>query len=235
MAVRAVLIDLDDTLFDHDGATRTALAAVRAQDAALAARDFEALVADYRVLLERVHAEVLAGRLSPDVARRQRFEALLGSSGSRASRAAVIATVRCYRDTYDAAWRAIGGAAALLGQIRDAGRPVVVVTNNFVAEQRRKLDRCALSQFVTALVTAEEVGASKPDGRMFATALARAGAPPAEAVMVGDSWDGDVLGARAAGIRPVWFNRHRRPSPDPSVDEVHALEPVADVLRLLGL
>ena len=28
-----------------------------------------------------------------------------------------------------------------------------------------------------------------------------------DAVMVGDSWAADVEGARAAGIRPIWFNR----------------------------
>ena len=46
--------------------------------------------------------------------------------------------------------------------------------------------------------------------------------------MVGDSWAADVLGARAAGIRAIWFNPDRVPSPEPEagVVELHALEPV---------
>jgi FMN phosphatase YigB (HAD superfamily) len=50
--------------------------------------------------------------------------------------------------------------------------------------------------------------------------------------MVGDSWHADVAGARAAGIRPIWFNPRRLPKPDPdgNVEEIHALEPVEPVL-----
>ena len=49
-----------------------------------------------------------------------------------------------------------------------------------------------------------------------------------EVVMVGDSWAADVLGARAAGIRAIWFNPDCAPSPEPGagVVELHALEPV---------
>ena len=66
-------------------------------------------------------------------------------------------------------------------------------------------------------------------------ALDALGTPPAEAVMVGDSWSADVIGARAAGIRAVWFNPDRLPSPEPGlgVAELHALEPTAETLELL--
>jgi len=48
--------------------------------------------------------------------------------------------------------------------------------------------------------------------------------------MIGDAWETDIAGARAAGIRPVWFNRFGAPSPDPSVTEVHSLTSGALVL-----
>jgi FMN phosphatase YigB (HAD superfamily) len=35
--------------------------------------------------------------------------------------------------------------------------------------------------------------------------------------MVGDSWENDVLGARAAGIRAVWLNRRGVLIPDPAL------------------
>ena len=81
----------------------------------------------------------------------------------------------------------------------------------------------------------EDAGVSKPDPGIFMMALDALGTPPAEAVMVGDSWSADVIGARAAGIRAVWFNPHRLPSPEPGlgVAELHALEPTAETLELL--
>ena len=58
------------------------------------------------------------------------------------------------------------------------------------------------------LVVSEEVGARKPDSRIFEIALERLGAKPEQAVLVGD-WKLDALGARSAllarGVaQPVW-------------------------------
>lgn len=50
--------------------------------------------------------------------------------------------------------------------------------------------------------------------------------------MVGDSWESDVVGARNAGIRPVWFNRRGRTSPF-TVEELHSFEPTNEALRVI--
>jgi putative hydrolase of the HAD superfamily len=51
------------------------------------------------------------------------------------------------------------------------------------------------------------VGVAKPGRAIFERALELAGADPGEAVHVGDSLENDVVGARAAGIRPVLVAR----------------------------
>ncbi len=53
--------------------------------------------------------------------------------------------------------------------------------------------------------------------------------------MVGDSWPADIVGARAAGIRAIWFNRARRPAPDAStaVCEVASLVPMDAILHAI--
>jgi putative hydrolase of the HAD superfamily len=53
--------------------------------------------------------------------------------------------------------------------------------------------------------------------------------------MVGDSWAADVEGARAAGIRPIWFNRSGRPAPDKSRDVrvISTLSPIDDIMRAI--
>jgi putative hydrolase of the HAD superfamily len=62
-------------------------------------------------------------------------------------------------------------------------------------------------------------GVSKPDPAFFRLAAARAGVPPGEALMIGDSYRADVAGARSAGMeaillaRPEWRAR-REPAPD---------------------
>jgi FMN phosphatase YigB (HAD superfamily) len=54
-------------------------------------------------------------------------------------------------------------------------------------------------------------------------------------VMIGDSWVNDIGGARAAGVRSIWFNPRGRPKPDApgEVRELRSLEPASTVLAAI--
>jgi len=232
-ALRAVLVDLDDTLFDHAHATKSALGRLRADEPTLGHWSLEELLARHDEILEDLHVRVLDGALTIDQARRERFTRLLRAAGAERAvdRAAELALA--YRREYQVSWRAVPGARTLLDALQTAGLRTVVVTNNGVDEQRLKLDRCDLAPLVDALVTSEEVGHSKPAEQIFRVALGQARASAEETVMLGDAWPTDIEGARRSGIRPVWLNRKGATSPDDSVQEVRSLEPVDRVLDAL--
>jgi putative hydrolase of the HAD superfamily len=241
IALQAVLFDLDDTLFDHAHATHCALRQLQALEQGLAGWELEALRREHAAILEELHAEVLGGRMDIEAARTERFRRLLelgasrngGGPGASDSQARAGEAARLYREAYEQGWQPVDGAPALLAALKASGVPVVVVTNNIVSEQRRKLERCELGGCVDALVTSEEAGVQKPDPRIFHIALAHVGAETHEAVMLGDSWVNDIEGARAAGIRAVWLNRTGAPHPDPSVPALRALVPTELVIRTL--
>ncbi|MFO1317224.1 MAG: HAD family hydrolase [Burkholderiales bacterium] len=212
--IRAVLFDLDDTLVDHRDATRAALAKVRATFPALAAMPVEDLAAANQRILEALHGDVALGRITAAAARIERYRRLFALAGGPDDRASAAAEL--HRRTYVAARRRVDGALELVAALRTRVR-VAVVTNNTVAEQREKLAAFGFAPEIDALVTSEEVGAAKPDARIFLAALARLECAPADAIMVGDSWHHDVLGAVAAGLRAVWFNRHGGAHPDPFI------------------
>ena len=107
---------------------------------------------------------------------------------------------------------AVPGAQQVLRSLRPRYR-LIVATNaaDSDGEQvRAALARVGLDDLVDDVVTSREVGACKPDPAFFRAALraAAAGRPfsPRRAVMVGDSWENDVAGALAAGLRAIWFN-----------------------------
>jgi HAD superfamily hydrolase (TIGR01549 family) len=232
--VRAVLFDLDDTLFDHAGGARHALAAVQGCHPALAAMSFAALERRHAAFLEQLHADVMLGRVPLEAARRERFRRLLAACGATTTDELATRLAATYRDTYRASRRAVAGAAALLAAVKQRAR-VGIVSNNLLDEQQEKLRVCALEGFVDVLVVSEEVGASKPDPVIFEVALERLGCPPQHAVMVGDSWSADIEGARAAGVRAVWFNPRQDPAPDDtaSVGQLPAFEPLSDAMRII--
>jgi putative hydrolase of the HAD superfamily len=234
-APRAVLCDLDDTLFDHSGATRDALAHLRTLSA-----DFERWPLDqfdqrHRVVLESLHLEVLAGQWTIENARIERFRRLLIDAGGDAQSQSVDALERLslgYRGAYEQAWRLVPGALELARAIKRTGVHLVIVTNNSTREQRLKVERGGLTPFVDVLVTSEEFGASKPDPGIILHALERVGVDREHAVMLGDSLTTDVEASRRAGVRAVWLNRFGATSPDASLAEVTSLED-AGLLDLL--
>ncbi|MBS0319091.1 MAG: HAD family hydrolase [Proteobacteria bacterium] len=231
--IRGVLIDLDDTLVDHRDAHRAALAGVRDRHPALQAVPFEALLDESRRVLVDLHHDVQLGRLAPDAARVERYRRLFAFAGAHCDTPhAAAATLG--RELYQSLRGAVPGARELLVALRERV-PVAIVTNNVTVEQEEKLARFALAAHVDALVTSEDVGVAKPDPRIFDAALARLRIARDEAVMLGDSREHDVEGARAAGIAAAWLDRAGEACGDEPFVVFRSLEPTADVVaRLLA-
>src|SRR5512144_1517474 len=116
--VRSVLLDLDDTVFDHRHSSRSALQALHVRHACFAALPFEVLEAAHARILEDFHQEVRSGRIALDEARVERFRRLFAVAGVEADTPLAQAAAAMYRAEYQAARRAVAGAAALLGAIR---------------------------------------------------------------------------------------------------------------------
>ena len=222
---RAVLFDLDDTLIDHRHAAQAAMTGVRERFPALASVPLADLAREHHRLLELLHGAVALGSLDIAQARVERYRRLFAFAGADGRHAGAAAEL--HRRVYQAHRRAVDGALDLLLLLRRDAR-IAVVTNNTVSEQAEKLATFGFAPHVDALVTSEEVGAAKPDARIFAAALARVGCAASEAVMVGDSWVHDVQGARAAGIAAVWFDRDAAHASRDGVPTLARLTPPAE-------
>jgi putative hydrolase of the HAD superfamily len=230
---RAVLLDLDDTLVDHQYAIRAALKSLHESDARLQALEYDYLVAEWQRLLESMHDDVALGRIPIHESRIARYRKFYEMAGTPVEHDEACAIADRHVATYMATRRIVPGADALLRALK-AHVPVAIVTNNTVVEQTEKLATFGLADFVDHLVTSEEVGCAKPDAAIFAHALDRLGVAAGDAVMVGDSWENDVVGAARCGIRAVWLNRHGIACPDAMLaHEVASLEPVAGVVDIV--
>jgi putative hydrolase of the HAD superfamily len=127
-------------------------------------------------------------------------------------------------------FRAFPDALPLLELLK--GRGVrLIAASNWDASLPEGLDRTGLAPYLDGAVSSAVVGAAKPDPAVFEAALELAGCEPAEAFHVGDSPQGDVDGARAAGIRVALLDRHGvLPDPPPDVPKISSLDEVASVI-----
>ncbi len=85
------------------------------------------------------------------------------------------------------------------------------------------------------LVISEAAGVSKPDPAIFELALRVAGTSADEAIMLGDSWTNDVMGAVGAGIAAAWLDRTGAGRPDSAVEVIAftSLRPASEVAASL--
>lgn len=102
-------------------------------------------------------------------------------------------------------WRAYLDAAVLfphaldfLDDLRISGVPAVIVTDLTAQIQLRKMILLGLDRMVDWLVTSEESGADKPAALGFELALAKLGGVEGPVWFIGDSIEGDMVGAKAA-------------------------------------
>ena len=138
-----------------------------------------------------------------------------------------------YIQHYRATWRPVPGALELLDTLRSHVR-IGLITNGVVPEQTDKIRICDFGPRLDAVVISGEAGLSKPDPAIFQLALARIDSSAEEAVMVGNSWEDDIVGARDAGLSAVWMNRYGETCPDPDLaPEIGSLEPVEEVATLI--
>ncbi|MGA9839606.1 MAG: HAD family hydrolase [Thermoplasmata archaeon] len=136
-------------------------------------------------------------------------------------------------------------AQALVRHLNEVGFPVVMITDTSRSGSAWKSFLAKAGGMRLAHVVASaDVGACKPDPRIFAEAVRRSGVPASEVLHVGDSWIWDVEGARGCGMgaalyRGLWS--HYWDPANPRVDfrandpSIPCLDHLSEVRDLLGL
>jgi putative hydrolase of the HAD superfamily len=81
-----------------------------------------------------------------------------------------------------------------------------IITNGFQEIQNIKLENSGIKIYFKKIITSEQIGVRKPDIAIFNYALKEAGASAKESVMVGDSLEVDIIGAKQAGMHQVFYN-----------------------------
>lgn len=118
-------------------------------------------------------------------------------------------------------------ALPALGALRERG-VTAVIASNWDCSLPDWLAATGIIELVDGVVTSAEVGAAKPEPRVFERALALVGASPAEALHAGDKVDNDVEGAAALGMRAVLVQREGDPPAG-----VEAIRSLAELPALL--
>lgn len=118
-----------------------------------------------------------------------------------------------------------------------------IIANQSLGTQER-IDNWGIGKFFDVVMASAEAGCAKPDLKIFSAALDKAGCKPADAVMVGDRLDNDIIPAKKLGMKTIWVRQgyaiyqsidDESKRPDHIVDSINELKGLFLSLTLLSV
>lgn len=198
--IRAITLDLDDTLWEIGPVIRRAEAEL-----------WQWLTLNYPRIPQQVTPDELSGIRTkvaeehPDKSHDFRF--LRKQSLARVALLAGYSAdlVEPAFDVFDAARNQVEFFPEVLPVLRalTSHYRLIALTNG-----NASLQRIGVRHLFHDVVTAVEAGAAKPARPIFDEAIRRAGVSRQQILHVGDHPENDVEGARSAGLRSAWMNRN---------------------------
>lgn len=216
---KALFLDWDDTIGDFRQSEQCALRDMFAEFKLN--RWFETLqdyVDTYRPHNRQLWHDYAAGKVSKDFLMEDRFtypllhspnQYIQPANGETMAEMARRMSER-FLELTNHYFTVLPGAAEM---VRTLARqyPLTIISNGFVESQNYKLAHSNLADCFTHVLLSEQVGISKPDTRIFEMALRLNRVKCNEALMIGDAFDPDIIGAQRAGIDQLWYH----PSDEP--------------------
>ncbi|MDL2208181.1 YjjG family noncanonical pyrimidine nucleotidase [Parabacteroides sp. OttesenSCG-928-O15] len=205
MRYKSLFIDLDDTLWDTFHNNKECLEELYADyhwDRYYAS--FEAFYAYYMPNNENLWALYREHKIDRQTLIYERFHYVLQPMGID-DRETVLAINRDFLARTTTRTRLIPGAIELLDYLRPTYR-LFILSNGFREVQFKKLENSGLAPYIERMILSEDAGIQKPHKAIFDFALRNTNSRRQESLMIGDSWEADIVGARNARIDQLWLN-----------------------------
>ena len=81
-----------------------------------------------------------------------------------------------------------------------------ILSNGFEELQSRKMHSSGLDKYFKKMVLSDDLGVLKPRPEIFHFALSATQSQLKESLMIGDSWENDIVGAQGVGMHQVYYN-----------------------------
>ena len=199
-----LFFDLDNTLWDFNANSYDALRlAVKKLDLEAAIGDYDQYFSIYLQVNDRLWDLYRENKITKNVLKGLRFEESLELNQT---------PMPGMGDTLNDAYlrempkqmKLVPGAIRVLDYLHHQYR-MSIITNGFREVQVDKLIQSGLKKYFDRVFISEEIGAQKPHKKIFEHAVKSMNAPKKRSLMIGDSWEADILGARMFGMDQVYY------------------------------
>ncbi len=198
-----VFFDLDHTLWDFDKNSRLAFARVfRNHGITIKLEDFVKVYEPINFQYWKLYREE---RITKQGLRRGRFLDSFQPFGINYTNEELDILANSYVEELPKDNHLFEGAMDVLSYLSDRYK-LHIITNGFGEVQHLKLKNSNIDHFFQTVTTSEEVGVKKPNPLVFKHALQKANVQSLQSIMIGDTFEADILGAEAVGMKTLFYN-----------------------------
>jgi putative hydrolase of the HAD superfamily len=219
--IKAVCLDIDDTLLDSEAAARQALKELIGNDAAWPV---------WKRLTDRYYARFLTREITFENMCVERTRAFYSAFGEKISTVEAAKRENKRMIAMQHAWRLFDDSQPCLHWLRSHGLRTAVITNAPSTYQRDKINAIGLGDAFDTIAISAEIGAAKPDPRIFHAACANLHLHPSQVLHIGDRLDQDAIAATQAGMRGIWLNRGARIPPPAGITMINSLAALPELI-----
>ena len=210
--IKAVIFDIDNTLYSYDEAHEPAIAAVQQYALEHLGMDNETLMTQIKLAAAQVK-DTLGADCAALHDRTLRFQVMLERNRLPLTHAAPMGEL--YWDTLLEHAEPTPGSLACLKRLKEQGYVLGIGTDMTIEYQLKKLNVLQMLPLIDFIVSSEEANVEKPHSKVFSVCAEKAGVSPQECLFIGDSLKKDVLGPRSMGMHSLWY------CPDPEKAKLH--------------
>lgn len=127
------------------------------------------------------------------------------------------------------------GAVEMLDELRAEDYRLHIITNGFREVQHIKLAKSGISEYFDMVLCSEEIGVTKPHREIFQEAQRITECNTEHAIMIGDDFKADIIGALNAGWTAIHFDPEVKFKKERNVPRIRELAEIPSVINLLPI
>ncbi|HEM5005647.1 TPA: HAD family hydrolase [Streptococcus suis] len=208
--MKALIFDVDDTLYDQIQPFERALE----RHIEVAREQIEPLYLSFRRYADEVFEATAIGKMSLKDSHIYRMKHALADFGYQVSDATALAIQIDY-DYFQGQIELSPVFPEIFSWCQAQGIAMGIITNGPYRHQLRKIRTMGLVNWfeLEHVLISGQVGITKPNPAIFQLMEERLGLSGVDICYLGDSFENDVVGAKAANWKAIWFNHRKRAEP----------------------
>lgn len=224
-----IFFDLDGTLLDHKGSELLGVEAFYEEYRDYFTLEKEIFYKFWCQISDKYFNMYLRGEITFDQQRIVRIKELFGYSNIRLTDEEAITKFKKYLSNYEDNWKPYDDVIPCLNYL-SRKYELGIISNGELKQQSLKLEKLRIKQYFTDIITAGEVGVSKPNIELFNIVCNRVHKEPQECYYVGDDLQTDIIPCKDVGMNGIWLNRKKETLTINNIKMIYNLSTLKSIL-----